>query len=70
MSIKNSSAVPVSEVMMPLSRIPIVPEDAIFQEALKKMIDRGLGIACVVDVVPENRSPGPIDDEVLDLEVL
>lgn len=56
MSIENSRTVPVSEVMIPLTQIPIVSESAIFQEALKKMIDRGLGIACIVDVVGKLRA--------------
>ena len=49
MSIKNNERIKVKDVMLPLSKVPIVESDAILKEALEKMTVYKLGITCVVD---------------------
>ena len=49
MSIKINTEVIVKDVMLPISKIPIVEDDAILKDALEKMSIYKLGIACVVD---------------------
>ncbi len=39
----------VSEVMMGLDRVPVVPESTIFKVVLEEMGNKRLGIACVVN---------------------
>lgn len=48
MSIKINTEVKVKDVMLPISKIPIVEEDAILKDALEKMSFYQLGITCVV----------------------
>lgn len=50
MSTQKNNAMQVSEVMMPLNRIPVIGETVIMKEALEEMGRSGLGIACIVDV--------------------
>ena len=49
MSNEIGRVVLVREVMMPVNLIPVVPKNAIFQEALQEMLKHRLGIACIVD---------------------
>ncbi len=49
MSIKNNFEAKVKDVMLPISKIPIVQEDAILKDALEKMSMYKLGITCIVD---------------------
>lgn len=49
MSTRKNENILVSEVMLELGRIPVVPERMIFKEALEEMGKKRLGIACVVD---------------------
>ena len=49
MSIKNSDQIKVKDVMLPLSKVPIVENEAILKEALEKMTEYKLGITCIVD---------------------
>lgn len=39
----------VSNVMMPLSRVPVIGKTVIFKEALEEMGTKRLGIACIVN---------------------
>ena len=50
MSTRKNDAMLVSEVMMPLDRIPVIGETVILKEALEEMGRSRLGIACIVDV--------------------
>ncbi len=49
MSTRKNEAMLVSEVMMPLDRIPVIGETVILKEALEEMGRSRLGIACIVD---------------------
>ncbi len=49
MSTQKNNTMQVSEVMMPLERIPVIGETVILKEALEEMGRSGLGIACIVD---------------------
>ncbi|RTY34212.1 CBS domain-containing protein [Chlorobium phaeovibrioides] len=49
MSIKNSSTIKVSDVMLPMDRIPLIHEHVILKEALEEMGRSRLGIVCIVD---------------------
>ena len=49
MSIKTNIEAKVKDVMLPISKIPIVQEDAILKDALEKMSMYKLGITCIVD---------------------
>ena len=60
MSIKNNSPIKVKDVMLPISKIPVVNYDAILKDALEKMSIYKLGIACVVD--QDNKFVGLITD--------
>ncbi len=48
MSTRKNDAMLVSEVMMPLDRIPVIGETVILKEALEEMGRSRLGIACIV----------------------
>ena len=48
MSTRKNDAMLVSEVMMPLNRIPVIGETVILKEALEEMGRSRLGIACIV----------------------
>ena len=48
MSIQMSKRVTVADVMLPLSGFPVVTESIMLKEALEKMSDQRLGIACIV----------------------
>lgn len=39
----------VDEVMMSLDKVPVIRETVIFKEALEKMCQTHLGIACIID---------------------
>lgn len=60
MSIQKSSTFKVSEVMMPLDRIPVVAETVILKEALEEMGRSRLGIVCIVD--PDKKLLGILTD--------
>ena len=60
MSIKNNIKIKVKDVMLPISKVPIVESDAILKDALEKMSMYKLGIACVVD--KQNKFIGLITD--------
>ena len=60
MCINNNVQVKVRDVMLPISKIPIVEEDAILKDALEKMSMYKLGITCVVD--KHNKFVGLITD--------
>ena len=60
MSIKNNTLIRVKDVMLPISKIPVVKQDAILKDALEKMSSYKLGIACVVD--KDNKFVGLITD--------
>jgi arabinose-5-phosphate isomerase len=45
----STNALAVKDVLLPPERIAVVPEQALFKEALEEMQRRRLGIACVVD---------------------
>jgi CBS domain-containing protein len=49
MSIQKNNAILISEVMMPLDRMVVISETVIMKEALEKMGQSHLGIACIVD---------------------
>ena len=49
MSIQNNNAMTVDEVMMSLDKVPVIRETVIFKEALEKMCQTHLGIACIID---------------------
>lgn len=49
MSIKNSNMIKVSEVMLPMDRIPFIQENVILKEALEEMGRSRLGIVCIVN---------------------
>ena len=49
MSIQNNNAMIVDEVMMSLDKVPVIRETVIFKEALEKMCQTHLGIACIID---------------------
>lgn len=49
MSTRKNEAMLVSEVMMPLDRIPVIRESIILKVALEEMGRSRLGIACIVD---------------------
>lgn len=49
MSTQKGKAMLVSDVMMPVARIPVVGERAILKETLEEMGRSRLGIACIVD---------------------
>ena len=59
MSIKNNKSIKVKDVMLPISKIPVVYSDAILKDALEKMSAYGLGICCVID---NNKFVGLITD--------
>lgn len=50
MSTQKNEAMLVSDVMLPLERIPVIGETVILKEALEEMNRSSLGIACIVDV--------------------
>lgn len=50
MSTQKNEAMLVSDVMMPLDRIPVIGETVILKEALEEMGRSNLGIACIVNV--------------------
>lgn len=50
MSTKKNNTMRVSDVMLPLERVPVIGETVILKEALEEMGRLGLGIACIVDV--------------------
>lgn len=60
MSIKNSNMIKVSEVMLPMDRIPLIQEDVILKEALEEMGRSRLGIVCIVN--PERKLQGILTD--------
>ena len=60
MSTQKNNTMLVSEVMMPLERIPMIGETVILKEALEEMNCTGLGIACIVDI--ENKLLGILTD--------
>ena len=49
MSTQKNNAMLVSEVMMPLDRIPLIGETVILKEALEEMGRSRLGIVCIVN---------------------
>ena len=49
MSTRKNETMLVSEVMMPLDRIPVIGETVILKQALEEMGRSRLGIACIVD---------------------
>ncbi len=49
MSTQKNNTMLVSEVMMPLGKIPVIGETVIMKEALEEMGRSGLGIACIVN---------------------
>ena len=49
MSTQRNKAVLVKEVMLDLSRVPVVQEATMFKEALEEMGRAGLGILCIVN---------------------
>ena len=49
MSIQNNNIMTVNEVMMSLDKVPVIRETVIFKEALEKMCQTHLGIACIID---------------------
>lgn len=50
MSIKNNNTIKVSEVMLPVDRIPSIQENVILKEALEEMGRSRLGIVCIVNL--------------------
>lgn len=50
MSTRKNETMQVSDVMMPLDRIPVIGETIILKEALEEMGRSRLGIVCIVDV--------------------
>ena len=48
MSTRKNETMLVSDVMMPLDRIPVIGETVILKEALEEMGRSRLGIACIV----------------------
>ena len=50
MSTQKNNAMCVSDVMLPLERIPVIGETVILKEALEEMNRSSLGIACIVNV--------------------
>lgn len=60
MSTRKNESILVSDVMLELGRVPVVPERMIFKEALEEMGKKRLGIACVID--SHNRLSGIITD--------
>jgi CBS domain-containing protein len=60
MSIPKNKTMLISEVMMPLDKIPVIEETVILKEALEEMGRLSLGIACIVD--PANKLLGIITD--------
>ena len=60
MSTQKNKAMLVSDVMMPLERIPVVGEKVILKEALEKMGRSRIGIACIVGA--ENKLLGILTD--------
>ncbi len=60
MSTRKGDAMLVSEVMMPLGRIPVIGETVILKEALEEMGRSRLGIACIVDA--DNKLLGILTD--------
>lgn len=60
MSIKINNQIKVKDVMLPISKIPVVSDDAILKDALEKMSAYKLGIVCVVD--KHNKFVGLITD--------
>lgn len=49
MSTQKNETMLVSEVMMPLARIPVIGESVILKKALEEMGKSRLGIACIVN---------------------
>ena len=49
MSTQKNKTVLVRDVMLDLSRVPVVKEATIFKEALEEMGRAGLGILCIVN---------------------
>ena len=60
MSTQKNDAMLVSDVMMPLARIPVIGETVILKEALEEMSRSRLGIACIVDA--DNKLLGILTD--------
>lgn len=60
MSTQKNEAMLVSDVMMPLDRIPVVGEKVILKEALDEMGRSRIGIACIVG--DENKLLGILTD--------
>jgi len=50
MSTQKNKIMIVSDVMLPLEKVPVIRESVILKEALEEMNRSSLGIACVVDV--------------------
>ncbi len=57
---QKNKTIRVSEVMMPLDRMAVIGEAVIMKEALEKMQQFHLGIACIVD--DENNLLGILTD--------
>ena len=60
MSTRNNDTMLVSEVMLPLDKVPVIGETVILKEALEEMGRSRLGIACIVNV--ENKLLGILTD--------
>ncbi|HEC27689.1 MAG TPA: CBS domain-containing protein [Gammaproteobacteria bacterium] len=60
MSTQKHKTIPVSEVMMPLDRFPVIGETVILKEALEEMGRSRLGIACIIG--DENKLLGILTD--------
>ena len=60
MSTQKNKIMIVSDVMLPLERVPMIRESVILKEALEHMGRSGLGIACIVSI--ENKLLGILTD--------
>lgn len=60
MSTRKNEIMLVSEVMLPLDRIPVIGEAVMLKEALEEMGRSRLGIACIVGV--DNKLLGILTD--------